>query len=175
MCVRFLSKEHTFTRPAKKWSHSLPEVKNIWYLISRLRSFCPCPCICLCHLPKIIRQMSFRWFCNWLNLYQHLSERKKNESISSCVLIFSQGYYLWWPCIEFSIGGFIRLILTSFTKMKVGIYLASSSIYILKYQLGFTRLSVCQCLVVIELMIHMWGYDISSVSPWKGCVGYGGR
>ena len=45
--------------------------------------------------------------------------------------------------LKFVIDGFIGLISTSFTKMKVGIYLALSSIYIFKYRSGLTRMSVC--------------------------------
>ena len=58
--------------------------------------------------------------------------------------------------LKLAIDGFIELISTSFTKMKVGIYLDSFSIYIFKYRLGLTRLSVC-------LFVNPWLGDLQKM------------
>ena len=57
--------------------------------------------------------------------------------------------------LKLAIDGFIELISTSFTKMKVGIYLDSFSIYIFKYRLGLTRLSVC-------LFVNAWMWECNN-------------
>ena len=54
--------------------------------------------------------------------------------------------------LKLAIDGFIELISTSFTKMKVRIYVDSFSIYIFKYRLGLTRLSVC-------LFVNAWMWE----------------